>query len=278
MDARDPAGLHTALCMLRDYGFVCLEGVPATMEATEQASRRVSFLRETLYGPGMWRTEVRAGGGNDTAYTGIPLPVHNDGCYWADPPGIQSFHCLQGAPAGGGTSILVDGLAVAAALRSQDPDAFDFFASVELPYHHTDPDAEVSQRRPVIGVDRATGELASFAFNNDDRAPLRLSPPSRVPQFYKHLRTLTSLLRSPAFELRLSLQPGTYLIFDNTRVLHGRTGFKTDSGRVLAGCYIGKEDWHARLRTVARAMGKYTPSVTLQPPAPPAAPTPPVAQ
>lgn len=287
-------GLYDALCLLRDYGFVRVEGVPATMEATEAANLRINFARETLYGPGIWRTEVLPGGGNDTAFTGIPLPSHTDGNYWVDPPGIQTFHCLKAAPQGG-ENVLVDGFAVAAALARDAPEAYKWWCNFKLPYHHTEGEgarAQVHASHAVFKLDPLTGAPQAFHFNNDDRAPLHagvlaanlaaspllaamvaaatpgltpeaVTPAHAMPVLYTHLMTLLRAVRDPSAEVWFGLQPGTLLIFNNNRVTHGRAGFNTTSGRVLAGAYIGEEDWHSRLRGLAHKLGRYVPRTLL---------------
>ncbi len=44
-------------------------------------------------------------------------------------------------------------------------------------------------------------------------------------------------LARPELALTLRLSPGDCLIFDNTRVLHGRTAFTGTGDRLLQGCY-----------------------------------------
>jgi len=56
----------------------------------------------------------------------------------------------------------------------------------------------------------------------------------------------TEILRSPEFEIRVQLVPGKPIIFDNWRMLHGRTAF-TGKRRVCGG-YIGMDDFMARWR------------------------------
>jgi trimethyllysine dioxygenase len=279
-------GLHTSLTMLRDYGFFRIEGVEPTVEATQECCEKIAFLRETLYGAGMWKTEILADGGNDTAYTVLPLNGHTDGNYMADTPGIQTFHCLQADPSGG-HSLLVDGFAVADKLKREQPDTFDFFTRLDLPFHHTDPTSQLIQWKRVFTLDH-NGEFLAMNFNNDDRAVLSLIPqgvrasplllnggtpkahasesdaPTCIPSFYKHLRVLQTALTDPEVEVWMALRPGSMLVFDNTRVLHGRSGFSITSGRVLSGCYISQEEWHSKLRCLAMKLGKYKPAQMLQ--------------
>lgn len=248
-------GLHRALALLHAYGFVRVEGVPASEAATEAACRRVGALRGTLYGEGMWRTEVLPGGGNDTAYSTVALPAHVDGCYMGDPPGLQAFHCLRADPSGGHT-LLVDGLAVAEGLRGAHPDTFAALAATPLQYHHTDSVHRLRAWHTPIALDPQSGAVTGIRFNNDDRAPLAL--PSRsvgavvasMPALYLHIRRLLAALRTPSHELWMPLRPGTLLIFDNQRVLHGRSGFNCASGRILSGAYIGRDEWQSRFRSV----------------------------
>mmetsp|Transcript_20847 Transcript_20847/g.53815 ORF Transcript_20847/g.53815 Transcript_20847/m.53815 type:complete len:92 (-) Transcript_20847:278-553(-) len=81
----------------------------------------------------------------------------------------------------------------------------------------------------------------------NDRADLYLSE-RKGKEFYKHLRHYDRLLRSPEHSLYVHLKAGTVLIFDNWRVLHGRTSFRATSGRTLAGCYFGYDTYTSRLR------------------------------
>lgn len=252
-------GLHRALALLHRYGFVRIEGVPASEAATEAACRRIAALRGTLYGEGMWRTEVLPGGGNDTAYSTIPLPAHVDGCYMSDPPGLQAFHCLRADPTGGHT-LLVDGLAVAESLRAAHPDTFNALAATPLQYHHTDSVHQLRAWHTPIALDPLTGAVTGIRFNNDDRAPVALPSkalgdvPVSMPALYVHIRRMLAALRSPAHELWMPLRPGTLLIFDNQRILHGRSGFSGASGRILSGAYVGRDEWQSRFRSVTRVL------------------------
>ena len=192
---------------------------------------------------------------------------------------MQSFHCISPDAGGGGVTLLVDGFAIAEQLRASHPATFDFLRAFRVPYHHTEPATVMAFSRPVISLgDR--GEVTAFHFNNDDRAPFTpilppygggsssgasgasappaLDPtffkPSLVPTFYAHLRVLLSALRSPSAEVWVPLQPGTLLIFDNTRVLHGRSALSSSScGRVLTGAYMDADTWRGRLRALEAA-------------------------
>ena len=275
-------GLARALVLLRDYGFVLVDGCPGTEAATEAACLRIGFLRPTLYGAGMWRTELRpAQGVTDTAYTELPLALHTDGNYLECPPGLQAFHCTVPDASGGGDSLLLDGLALARRLQAKDPAAFALLCVWPLPYHHTGSDGLLSASRPVFALD-ASGNVEAVHFNNSDRGPVTLqpswgrelalaralcgsagaapggaalavqatlaSPATAIPALYSALRALHECLESPELLFRIPLRQGMLLIFNNQRVLHGRLGFEVASGRTLVGCYQGRDEWESRLR------------------------------
>lgn len=281
----DDGAVLSGLLALRDYGVVLVEGVPHTDAATEAALRRIAFLRPTMYSAGgMWRTEVRADGAadnTDTAYSTLALPAHTDGNYFTEPPGLQAFHALVADAGGGGDSLLVDGFAVGEQLRAADPEAFALLCAFPLRYAHTEAATVVTAEHAVFAL-RDDGGLAAVRFNNDDRAsvaplpsmrgvasaartalggapadgaaPSPLASPTVVPRLYAALAALLRTLRAPSNEVWLGLRPGTLLIFDNGRVLHGRSALSSArSRRVLAGAYIGADEWRGRLRALVRA-------------------------
>jgi alpha-ketoglutarate-dependent taurine dioxygenase len=265
------AGRQAALHKLISPGYLLVGGVHPSEEATHAVAKALfGRAQQTLYGQGMWRTEVRPAGGNDTAYTAEALPLHMDGCYMGDQPGFQMFHCLKAAPDGGGMSTLADGLSILDALRQDHKDTFEYFCrpDMRLPYHHTDAEERQLERRPILtrhtGVSHndllaahsptAMARLIRYVHYNDiDRAPLSAATaPEAVcadmPGFYRHWKTLMRATNSATPQMKKALQPGTVLVFDNQRLLHGRTAFSSKSGRVLVGCYGSRADFESRLR------------------------------
>ena len=59
---------------------------------------------------------------------------------------------------------------------------------------------------------------------------------------------------APENQLRLTLEPGDSVVFDNHRVLHARTGF-SDPTRFLQICNVPRELFHDRLRLLAAKLG-----------------------
>jgi alpha-ketoglutarate-dependent taurine dioxygenase len=67
---------------------------------------------------------------------------------------------------------------------------------------------------------------------------------------YRALSAFQAVLRDENLAVWLPLRPGSMLVFDNTRVLHGRAGFSPASGRTLVGCYLDADVWKSRLRVL----------------------------
>jgi len=221
------------------FGFVLVNGVGKSMEATEELALKISYIKTTIYG-GMWELQPNMAM-DDTSYTRMELRPHTDGCYLADPPGLQIFHILEHDGKGGETT-LVDGFYVVNQLKRIDPEAFEFFKTTPIPFQYLDGSNSLHQSRTIFQLDE-NGKPIRFGYNNDDRAPILL-PSDQLKVFYKSLVTLLSMLRSPENQIVFRLQPGKVLISDNWRVLHGRTAFT--GHRRLVGCYLNHEDAQSR--------------------------------
>jgi len=241
------AGLLRWLSLVEQHGFALATGTPATLEATKTLATRIGYVRETIFG-GMWDFTANLAF-KDTAYTSAAIGPHTDGTYSIDSPGFQMFHCLQ-FDGTGGESTLVDGFKVAEYIRASDPAAFDVLSTVKVPAHYLGDGVHLAAEHPIIGV-TADGALTQIAYNNYDRAPFRLPTP-RMREFYRALSLFNGLINDPAYEITLRLVPGTALLFDNWRTLHGRRAYRGQ--RWLCGAYLNKEDFDSKLR-VLRASG-----------------------
>jgi trimethyllysine dioxygenase len=230
------AGLLSWLSQVEENGFALATGVPATLEATEQLVKRVGYVRETIFG-GMWDFTA--------AYTSAAIGPHTDGTYSFDSPGYQLFHCLQ-FDGTGGESTLVDGFKVAQHIRDTDPAAFEVLSSVKVPAQYLGDGVHLRAEHAVIGLDH-NGDLSQIAYNNYDRAPFTL-PPARMAAFYRALKLFNQLINDPAYEITMRLAPGTALLFDNWRTLHGRRAYR--GYRRLCGAYLNKEDVESKVRVL----------------------------
>jgi trimethyllysine dioxygenase len=240
-------GLLRWLALVEQYGFALASGAPPTLEATRDLATRVGYVRETIFG-GMWDFTANMAF-KDTAYTSAAIGPHTDGTYTLDPPGFQMFHCLK-FDGSGGESTLVDGFRVAEQLLKSDPLAFEVLTCVQVPAQYLGDGVHLKAEHPVIGLD-GNGDFAQIAYNNYDRAPFSLSRP-RMAAFYRALKLFNQMINDSAYEITMRLAPGTVLLFDNWRTLHGRRAYQ--GYRRLCGAYLNKEDFDSKLRVLrARA-------------------------
>ena len=242
-------GLLRWLSLVDEYGFALASGVPPTNEATKELVTRIGYVRESIFG-GMWDFTANMAF-QDTAYTSAAIGPHTDGTYSNDPPGYQMFHCLK-FDGSGGESTLVDGFKIAGEIRRSDPIAFEVLSTVKVPAHYLGDGVHLRGEHPVIGLDH-NGDVVQIAYNNYDRAPFRLPTP-RMNAFYRALKLFNRMINDPANEISMRLAPGTALLFDNGRTLHGRRAYQ--GVRWLCGAYLNKEDFDSKLRVLRTAMRK----------------------
>ncbi|KAF9493414.1 Trimethyllysine dioxygenase [Pleurotus eryngii] len=249
--SNDGKGLYQWLSHVHEHGFCFVYGVPATPEATEELSRRIGFIRETQYGQFWDFTSDLAKG--DTAYTTLALGAHTDNTYFTDPCGLQLFHLLSHTEGTGGATLLVDGFYVASLIKEKHPNAYALLSNTPIPAHAAGEPSSIycpspSSGYPVLGHDLATGKLTTVRWNNDDRSVMKHVAPHLVEEWYDAISTWYKYLTSPECEYWVQLNPGTAVVIDNHRVLHGRSAF--DGKRRMCGAYIGIDEYHSKLATL----------------------------
>lgn len=83
--------------------------------------------------------------------------------------------------------------------------------------------------------------------------PEQCDPASHQRLFDPHQLPDDLAVTDPGFELRFKLDPGELMMFDNIRVLHGRTEFDPNEGpRQLQGCHIDREGLRSLYRVACR--------------------------
>jgi gamma-butyrobetaine dioxygenase len=208
--------------------------VPTQPGQILQVASAFGFTRETNFGE---LFDVRSTpAAIDLAYTAMALDPHTDNPYRWPVPGVQLLHCLLNQTSGG-LSTLVDGFAVAEALRRRDPEAFDRMSRTAVRFRYRDAATDLVASAAPIELD-VTGRVQAVHFSPRlDFVPLQ--PPADLEAYYQARRAFDRLLRSPEFEFRFLLNAGELVMMDNRRLLHGRTGFDPAEGlRHLQGCYI----------------------------------------
>jgi gamma-butyrobetaine dioxygenase len=246
-----PAELLSWLESFLALGFVILEGVPTAPGTVLEVGAVFGFTRATNFGV---LFDVRSTpAAVDLAYSAMALPPHTDNPYRTPVPGVQLLHCLRNETSGG-LSTLVDGFAVAEDLRREQPQAFDMLASTPVRFRFIDATSEITASAPLIELD-ASGAPRAIHFNTRlDYVPLL--PPAQLEAYFRARRQFDRRVRSPQFQLNFLLRAGDLVMFDNCRLLHGRTGFDPAEGaRHLQGCYIDVDGPRSLWRVLRRRLG-----------------------
>jgi trimethyllysine dioxygenase len=152
----------------------------------------------------------------------------------------------------GGHNLLVDGFHCAKVLKEKHPQSYKTLSEIGVPSHSAGDVAThivpSPRRNPILNIDPNTQELVQIRFNNDDRSTLDHLEPDQVEAFYNALFDWNKIVTDEKNMLWTKFQPGRAVIFDNWRVLHGRSGFT--GKRRLCGAYTNWDDYRSRWRTL----------------------------
>ncbi|HEY6517041.1 MAG TPA: TauD/TfdA family dioxygenase [Steroidobacteraceae bacterium] len=251
--AREDRSLQASwLARLVTDGLAFLAEVPAEPGALLATMPLVGQVAETNYG---LLFDVRAvPQPENLAYSDRGLGLHTDNPYREPVPGFQALHVLIAAP-DGGESLFADGFALAAELRQQDPGAFEVLTSTPVPFTYRSRNALLRAERPLIQLS-GRGEVVAVHYNSRSIQPLPFAAEA-AERYYRAYRRFAMLLREPRFMMRLSMRAGDLVVFDNQRILHGRTGFASARHpRHLQGCYLTRDSVFSRAALLAEASAR----------------------
>ncbi|MEM7562804.1 MAG: TauD/TfdA family dioxygenase [Pseudomonadota bacterium] len=235
---------------LRDYGFVLVTGGPPEAGGIEKVAGLIGEMGESAY------TRIfdlsPSSAINTLGNTHSPVPPHTDEAFRHNPPGINVLGCVRPAKSGG-ESVLVDGFAIAAKLRDDNPQGFELLARYGQAFNRIHPgELDQRSRQPMIRLDDR-GEVVAVRIHTRASAPMDL-PSQIVKPFYAAYHHLTRLMLDPNHQVKFQLQAGESVMFDNQRVLHSRTEF-SDPQRFLQICNVSRDGFHEKLRLLAAKHG-----------------------
>lgn len=180
--------------------------------------------------------------------------------------GIPALLLVVNYIEGTGYNTLVDGYAVAQALRSRDPAAFDLLATygncqerdfvrsrVDSTQEGTQP-MLLATNHPIIQTD-GQGNLVRVQFNEVFRTPSTV-PFEKFEEWHRAYLLWNEMIHGPEFEVEAPISQGQMLILDNWRVLHGRSGGKSSPNRVIMGGTVVREGFHSK---AVQLMGGFYP-------------------
>ena len=184
-------------------------------------------------------------------YTDAAVDLHTDQPFIERPPRYQLLHCMRPATHGG-ENALADGLQAARHLRSLDAPAFELLTSVPVGFDRRQAAFESLQERPIVEL--RDGEPHQVRASYFTYGPHRMDFAVMEAWYRAYARFVAILTRHP---LRLRLEAGDFLLYDNHRMLHARSAFQ--GARWLRGVYFDKEaDSGVGLRAASRRRAKET--------------------
>lgn len=240
-----------AFAALSRTGLIFLTDVPSGEQEVERIGNRIGMLQHTFYGT-TWDVKSKPNAEN-VAYTSQYLGLHQDLLYHSPIPRLQLLHCLENS-CEGGESLFSDGLHAALQIKTSSPASFE--ALTRRCWHFRyDKDPHTYERvHAVIRVDPQTGYINQLSWAPPFQAPFSRGyylGPHGGGNTLVHLKRAAARfereISSPENVLEVKLNPGEAVVFDNTRVLHGRREFAAEGGgsRWLKGAYISQQVFNA---------------------------------
>jgi gamma-butyrobetaine dioxygenase len=229
-------------------GYCVMQNTPTDRDSLKALARRFGYLRETNFGE-IFNVETKPNP-SDIAYTNAALAAHTDNPYRDPVPGVQFLHCLRNEVSGG-LSTLVDGIAIAKKLYDESPDQAKTLEEVIVRFRYEGPSAILEHHGPLIERDHE-GIIRHIRLSSRlDYVPALNY--ETLSLFYAGRSRLHEMSNSNEFQISFPFQPGTLLMMDNYRLLHGRTAFNGKQGhRHLQGCYIDQDGPSSLYRMLAR--------------------------
>lgn len=237
----DPLERYKLFSQVNCYGFVVVRDVGIGPEQTMELANLLGYIRDTHFGR-MTDLTLRDSGMHLSDYSVQILP-HTDETYRTLPTGINIFHCIIPSGDGGGISTLVDSHLCANKLREADPTAFQLLSTTPIRHARRAQNEIIESQLPPFTLDHK-GDVSEVRLNERTMSAICVAP-DQVRSVYSALRKAFVLAYSKQNRYEYRLAAGEALVFDNLRVLHGRTIFR--GTRLLRQTNVMRDEFYARL-------------------------------
>lgn len=260
--------LETRLNLLekvRDFGFCFIANAPTEKEEASRLIELVGPQRQSHYGTYELSKKTSVDNVGDIT---AALDPHMDETYRLSTIGITVFQVLRPSSRGG-HSTLVDGFEAVRRLREAAPDEFDLLTRLPITGERRDAahnsggqSKAYAATMPAIRVD-FDGDVCGLRLNERQITPLDV-PEDLIEPGYRALRHLYAILYDPGLRLTFELKAGEGLIFDNQRILHGRTAFEPEEpARSVLTSSVDIEEFHSSLRQLTESIRGTVPPLRL---------------
>lgn len=253
--------LLEAVC---DFGFCKITNAPTDASQSKQLIELIGSQRQSHYGT---YTLAKKQAIDNVGDTTDALDPHIDETYRLSHVGITVFQVLNPST-NGGDSTLVDGFEAVRRIRVNHPEDFKLLTDLAITNHRIDQaqngDREpryYSSRIPLIRLD-SDNEVCGVHFNERQIAPLDL-PTDKIGPCYGALRKIFETLYDPDLRLTFKLKAGDGLVFNNQRILHGRTSFTAEEpARSVLTSSVDIEEFYSTLRMLQSSLGYTGPQIS----------------
>jgi alpha-ketoglutarate-dependent taurine dioxygenase len=154
-------------------------------------------------------------------YTDAGIGLHSDQPFLDEPPRYQLLQSIRRADRGG-ESIVADALAAFRYLESVDADAATRLVATPVRFHRK----QRGWQRDITATMIAWAPTGEFRVRSSyfTEAPYRVAF-ADMTAWYRARDRFVRILRDERHHYRLRLDPGDVLVYDNHRMVHGRTAF-----------------------------------------------------
>lgn len=227
-------------------GVAIVTDMPDSNEGLTELVRLMGHVRPTFFGEYFdVRMHIKP---TNLAYTAKALELHTDTPAEEMAPGVQFLHCRANTVEGG-RNLFLDGVAVANDLKKEFPEDFKLLSETEIPYYCEHDTYDVRSRQRVIELDEH-GEVSGVTISQH-MADIFDLPQTFLDHYYPAFCRFGRMLQSDKYLMRFTLKATECIVFDNHRIVHGRSAYSATSGeRYLRGCYADRGEMRSTYRAL----------------------------
>ncbi len=227
-------------------GVAIITDMPDSDAGLTDLAKLIGHIRPTFFGEYFdVRLHIKP---TNLAYTAKALELHTDTPAEDMAPGIQFLHCRANSVEGG-ANLFLDGMAAANDLRKEFPEDFALLSETLIPYFCEHDTYDVRSRQRVIELDE-NGEVTGVTISQH-LADIFDLPQDFLDTYYPAFCRFGRMLQSDKYLMRFRLNATECIVFDNHRIVHGRSAYSATSGdRYLRGCYTDRGEMRSTYRAL----------------------------
>ncbi|CAN7468248.1 TauD/TfdA family dioxygenase [Rhizobium sp. LjRoot254] len=227
-------------------GVAIITEMPDSNQGLDDLAKLIGHIRPTFFGEYFdVKTHIKP---TNLAYTAKALEMHTDTPAEDVAPGVQFLHCRANSVKGG-ANLFLDGVAVANDLRRECPEDFKLLSETDIPYYCEHDHYDMRSRQRVIELD-AHGEVSGLTISQHMADIFDLGQ-EFLDSYYPAFCRFGRMLQSSKYLMRFRLEATECIVFDNHRIVHGRSAYSaTEGDRYLRGCYTDRGEMRSTYRAL----------------------------